>query len=269
MQNIVMFVYWNVWGPIFSILDFFIPKRQDLLIFAAANGDRFGENSGHLFQFCLSETKLDVRWCTGNKELCKSLNERFPGKVISGRSLNGMYTFLRAKTVFITHGRWDVHYFILTRSKKVINLWHGMPIKLLGWECPATDHKKWDANIRQTDLIVVSSNFERDEFSKSFRKEQSSFLVTGMPRNDRITSPNPELLEKHPVLERKIVLYAPTWRRIGRNYGSATSMAESTSQQDIDFRKLSQFLNERDHILAIRGHYMTPTGDFLREQKKK
>ena len=71
--------------------------------------------------------------------------------------------------------------------------------------------------------------------------------ITGTPRNDYLLSPNNELTKKYQYLNKKVVLYAPTWREYGEH-------SQFFPFNDKDLRSLNIFLEDQDTYLLIRGH---------------
>ena len=71
--------------------------------------------------------------------------------------------------------------------------------------------------------------------------------VTGTPRNDYLVKPNSELLSAHKYLNKKIILYAPTWRE----YGNRSSFFPF---DDKNLNDLNEYLESKDAYLLLRGH---------------
>ncbi|MHC8315214.1 CDP-glycerol glycerophosphotransferase family protein [Pseudomonas sp. LB3P31] len=130
--------------------------------------------------------------------------------------------------VCFTHSSRDIATYIPSRIKK-INLWHGSPIKKMGFDSPVDlawlkkyrwlpskdPYKKWD-------YITVQSDFFSEAFRSALSFGSEKILLTGLPRNDILYNPKHETrLKVFQLLgvcfDSDIVLYAPTFREASTN----------------------------------------------------
>jgi len=106
--------------------------------------------------------------------------------VAKRKSVRGVWHALTAKYVFFTHS------FIVPRFPASVvstNLWHGMPVKRVGW---MTESGK---KLTKARYAPATSPFWAGIIQRSLRPKDGT-LVTGLPRNDRL------LLEERGVVER-------------------------------------------------------------------
>ncbi len=245
--------------PLF-LIDFVIPKKNKIFIYGAFGGEMYGENSRFLFEYAIKkEPQFQHYWVTSNKKLFNELKIKFPKNIIYAKSLKGFFSILRAKNVFVSDHVTDVFYF-LTKRHRIINLWHGIPLKKIE-NCAENNfplknkiyrklflHKKYN-------YIISSSNIEKIIISKCFDIPIEKIIVTGMPRNDIIKNYK---LEKFSFLNdyKFVILYAPTLRDYEKpNFFPFKNM---------DYIDLDKFLLKNKIILILRGH----KGNLQLGQKK-
>lgn len=202
-----------------SILNRIVPKSQNKHIFISSPD--FSDNSFALFRYMLENNK--------NKQfvwLVDSLEDRFlykdmmkdyidvpdntlnAVKILDKTSLQGMWAFVSSKYVFFTHGFYTG--VSLPKSQIRVNLWHGMPLKAIGYL-----NKHGDNSIvpQCTYAIATSSKFQ-EIMAKVFDIPENKVIITGQPRYDLFQ-------DKKACLERfgidknsysKIIFWAPTYR---------------------------------------------------------
>ncbi len=257
----ILFLLWSTFGRLmFNLLDWVTPKRRKLVIFAGCNGDAYRDNSRYLFEYALENTDLDAYWCTSNKSVFSELSLKFDGRIISGRSPFHLWVFLRASTIFVSHGEFDVNRFFLSRYKLVIALWHGIPMKKIGWS-RKDGEKFWRRQTRHFNRVVVCSEYEKSIVKEIFKINEEDFLVSGYPRNDHLLSPSNSLLPNFKWLAEKTILYAPTYRWDGNG-------SDGLSEIGINFEELEEFLQENDSTIIIRSHNLDSPSLSQEKQNK-
>ena len=127
--------------------------------------------------------------------------------------------------------------FIKKEGQIYINTWHGIPLKTLGYDMPngRTETSNIIRNFLQTDYLISASPFLTKIYQKSYKLEnlyQGQIIEEGYPRLDLLVrSSREETFQKlrncgvEADTNKKIVLFAPTWR--GKSYAEAST--------DVDF----------------------------------
>lgn len=94
-------------------------------------------------------------------------------------SLKGLWYYYRAKYIFCTHGVNAV--LRLSQQNKIVNMWHGMPLKTIG----SLDPTSSGYNPTIADYLVATSPFFQDLMSRAFNnKDLKCVPIVGQPRND-------------------------------------------------------------------------------------
>ena len=150
-----------------------------------------------------------------------------------------------------------------------LNTWHGTPIKKIGNDTLTNNKAFSSKNKFNADIITVQSEFEADVFLRVFNIERNKFLWCGLPRNDVLanyTSDYVNELKKklNLPLDKKIVLYAPTFREFARD-----KMQNCVLKPPVDLKKWEKELSD-DFCFLFRAHYEVSKimdikeNDFLR-----
>ncbi|MGX6962767.1 CDP-glycerol glycerophosphotransferase family protein [Vagococcus xieshaowenii] len=136
---------------------------------------------------------------------------------------------------------------------------HGTPLKKLGLDAPGEikgSYKKTYINKNNRwNYLMVPSDYVA-EVSKSAFGYKNEILPVGYPRNDVLLKDNnPENIEslrkKYRLpADKKIILYAPTWRVVG-NFSLA-----------LDMERMKKELGDEYFIIVKLHHFSTPNFNF-------
>ncbi|MEZ9855710.1 CDP-glycerol glycerophosphotransferase family protein [Vibrio breoganii] len=159
------------------------------------------------------------------------------------------------------------------KGQVYIQTWHGTPLKKLANDLSTSNnaisslgaHKfsyKLEAN--RLDFFLSPSKYATDRFCSSFQLQSDKILELGYPRNDLLYSKRRdegyinELKQKLSIpLNKKVILYAPTWR--DNKYDS-----ESMTHIHTNLLECEEFLSDfKDTIFLYRGHYFTKTENAM------
>lgn len=189
-----------------------------------------------------------------------SASEAIP--VIRKNSLAGLWAFLRAGRVFFTHG----HYSFVRASRsgrKLINLWHGMPLKAIG----LLDDTGSDT-LQAADAAIATSDFFQPLMASAFGLPVERVEVTGLPRCDLLFAPGPAALafrRERLGTDRRLVFWMPTYRisAVGDvRQDCRASRKECLAQFVEDLRTLSRLAASRQLRVAVKIHPM----DFINHE---
>ena len=238
---------------IISLLSNIIPKSDRIFVFASFPD--FTDNSYAMYRY-LKEKHVAGRkyiWIFENEESFK----KYPDvKAYKKYSLPSFYYFARARNIFFTHGLYS---FVNLRSKdKVVNLWHGMPLKVIG----LMDTNGGATDPTRADYLIATSPFFQRIMSNSFKGiDIAHTLLTGQPRNDMLFTPTDFFTNRGivPGTYRSIGIWLPTYRQsiIGdiRNEGIYNSGGISFLNMD-ELARLDRLLQERHQLLIVKLHPM-------------
>ena len=233
------------------VLEGFFSKDKNLItIFFTEHN--FADNSRYFLEYLYSNTdhEYDVKVLVKYKVLYDEISLKYPNITYYSKSLLGVKLFLKTKNIVISHGSdasYFFPYFLDIKSKNIINLWHGIPLKRLSLQVKGIRESKSRSRFQKFTSICAASTFEQFLLASCFEMHIDDIWITGTPRNDYLLYPNNELLQEHSYLNKKVILYAPTWRE----YGDRSLFFPF---EDKDLERLNAFLETQDAYLLIRGH---------------
>jgi CDP-glycerol glycerophosphotransferase len=252
-----------------SIASLFVPRSRDRWVFGCGPG--IGEGALEMYRFVSAEhPKFRLCWLARDEaDVAAAAALGIPA--VRKDSARGLRETLRARVVVITHGFGDVNRYG-TRGAFVVQLWHGVPLKLIQLDSPATMTLRIPGAAR---LRGVLRRFYRRGFSAIRVFPAASELVaarlrtafalgeqvvvTGDPRDDVLTRTSPAaaravmfaLIGVQDLAERTL-LFAPTWRD-GETDPGAPSAEE--------WQSIAAALEVSDSVLVVRPHPLG-VGDY-------
>ena len=191
-------------------------------------------------------------------------------RTVPKNGLRGWWATARAGIVVVTHGLGDVNRYA-SSGAFVVQLWHGIPLKRIGLDSPATTQVPsvpgaallrrvvgilYRAAAQRIRVLPAASHRSRGRLESAFGLPSDRVLVTGEPRvdvlstgeaderRDRASSVLGDAVGALPEGTR-VVLYAPTWRDGGAD------PAVPTAEQWV---RIVRTLQTHDAILLVRSH---------------
>lgn len=244
-----------------------IPRTEDRWVFGCGIG--IGDGALALWDVVRSHGH-DAVWLVGSAAEAADARARGIPHVLRS-SIRGFWVTARARVIVVTHGFGDVNRYATTGAF-LVQLWHGIPLKRIGADSPATMRVPdvpgagilrrvvaalYTRTTRRIDLLPAASDLVRGRLESAFSVTDDEVPVTGEPRVDVLSRDDAEgrraaaraavadLVGALPTPATRIVLYAPTWRD-----GAEDPAVPSSA----DWRLLTQLIDEQDAVLLIRSH---------------
>lgn len=246
-----------------------VPRTSKLWAFGCGIG--LGEGALPLYR--TARERLDARvrlvWLAStDAELAQA--RELGLDAVAKHSWRGFWITLRARVLVITHGYGDVNRYA-TSGGFVVQLWHGIPLKKLHLDSPATlrvrgvpDHRYLRALLarvyrfagRGIKLFPVASELVAPRIASAFGVPLARIPALGDIRDDSLLARDPAELraDARAMLAEavgplddssRVVLYAPTWRD-----GAADPGAPTREEWEL----LARWLEARDAVLLVRTH---------------
>lgn len=172
-------------------------------------------------------------------------------RVVYKNSVRGFLYFLFAKYIFFTHRCFLSRF---PHNVVSVNIWHGMPIKRIGWMLPG--NRGIDSR-----YAVATSKFWANIMRQAMRP-YDKVLVTGMPRTDRLFSSKEEVFQKLGISEnreiKKIIAWIPTYRKSVRGEIRQDGIESGNvfGMDGIDPKALNEFLKKLSAFVVLKSHPM-------------
>ncbi|HEX7456003.1 MAG TPA: CDP-glycerol glycerophosphotransferase family protein [Candidatus Nanoarchaeia archaeon] len=241
---------------ILAILDFFTPKDKKIIVFGGNEMRGINGNVAAVVKAWPNNPKTKGL----NAFTLSTINERFSGlETIDPRSIKGIFTLLRAHTAVVSHVYGDLYWHSLYNGKRrrIINLWHGTPLKRIGpW-------KGWG----KTNALIAASKIERLSLSACLEFPLEKIFVTGFPRTDQLIRGQKKLkkeaIEKLSLRDggQKWILYIPTYRKSNRLPHYLHRMP------DFSYKELENILKKINAYLIVRPHVNDIFSDFENQDR--
>ena len=245
---IIQKTYKIIAGSALRIVGLFYKTDPDLVLINSLGGKRFSDSPKAIFDYLRSHeefNRLKLVWAFEDPS-------QFDTGVENIKMDSWVYfkTALKAK-YWISNVNIERGLNFKKKSTRYLNTWHGVPLKLIGNDCPG----RKDYDMSYVDYFCYSGPFEFSIYQSAFRLKADSLLLTGLPRNDELYHVDEKRIlytrKKLNIPEgKKVMFYAPTWRDSvdgGKTYNLAPPA---------DFVKWEKELGD-EYVLLFRAHHFT------------
>lgn len=192
------------------LLRFFIIRDPNVLIFSARGGRGFEGYAKCLFDYAHHNTKYNCIWIAKDKIVVQKIREQgFNAYYFF--TLGALHSSLVAKAVFITHSITDAMPIWFNKNTIVIDLWHGTPIKKIGFfdqnqsllaKCIA-----W-VKSKRVNYVICPAEELKDIYSKALNIPTQNVIVAGNLASEYLRKQ--ENISKINFKNR--IIYCPTFR---------------------------------------------------------
>lgn len=190
-------------------------------------------------------------------------------EVVPLKSPRGQYLLMRSGNIFIKHSPTrNLVYPLATELHNLINLWHGIPFKRIGYTSLDMQGKQ-QAIAREHAMcraVISSSQVDRLAMAAAFYPlSYNDVWPTGLPRNDFILREFDRLPADFRAQEarlrelaagRKLVLFMPTFRN------AQEQAYYRFSDDEID--RLAEWLSRENAVLGLREHMADSARTYTR-----
>ncbi|UQS86519.1 bifunctional glycosyltransferase family 2 protein/CDP-glycerol:glycerophosphate glycerophosphotransferase [Nicoliella spurrieriana] len=253
-----------------------MPIQSNVIFYESFLGRNYSDNPKYIYEYIQKHYpgKYQHVWSASTPMVSESLDGQPDTTVVKRFGFKYMYYLATSKfQVFnLRQPRW----FVKRPGTKLLSTWHGTPLKRLVFDIDnvvnATPMYKRNfyEQSRQWDYLIAPNQFSADVFSHAFMYPQSKMIKSGYPRNDILNAPDRdqraiEIKQRLGIpLDKKVILYAPTWRDDERASGN-----EYKFQLRLNVAKLRENFGD-DYVMILRTHYFitdridtTTFGDFV------
>lgn len=250
-----------------------IKTDKKLIYFNTFKGGGYSDSPKAIYEAMLNDSRFDdytFVWTFQEPEKYAFLKENKNTYIVKRLSSKEISVIKRA-------GYWITNYrmldFYIPKNDQIyVQCWHGTPLKKLGFDLKNssnamnTDEEIYEKYIRDTKrfkYFISPSKWATEKFISAWNmrelKKEDCIIEEGYPRNDRlITASERDVkeiknklgLEADKIGEKKIILYAPTWRD-----NQYTGGLGYTYKVNVDFDLLRSELGN-DFVILFRAHYL-------------
>lgn len=253
----------------FKINTFGIKINEKTVIFFAFKGKSYACSPRAIYEYLLNREEykdFQFIWAFNEPEKYKDLEKNRNTKVVKygGKEYEKC---LATSKYWIFNYRVEDHLYP-KKDQIYIQCWHGTPLKKLGYDLKGTNnamnsedeiHKKYKIDAKKFKYLLSPSKFASEKFTTAWNlnniKKENVIIEEGYPRNDFLYNYKQEDINNikqklHLPENKKIILYAPTWRDDQHQSGIGY-----TYKTEVDFDLLKNQLQDK-YIILFRSHYL-------------
>jgi CDP-glycerol glycerophosphotransferase len=236
--------------PLWGLL-LIIPRKNNLWVFGAWNGQKFSDNPKYIFlEVVAKHPDVTAIWIVKSKALLKQLHDaNLPAAY--AYSLFGLWHQIRAGCVVFSHSvEWDLVSFCIAPRTTRVQAWHGLPIKRIGYmnekgvsrERANLISRLYPHRTDRCDFIPAAGAYDKEIFQQSFNVAPEDVVQSGYPKFDPLWS------ARWATPQQKQFIYMPTLR------GTAGTEFDVFAESGLDFKALNKKLGECRYKLFIKLH---------------
>jgi CDP-glycerol glycerophosphotransferase (TagB/SpsB family) len=242
------------------IISGFVPKKKNRVIIGSWFGEKYNDNSKYLAEhLCQSRPDLEIIW-SGKPHLKEIFMRKKNIKFVEMNTLKCLTYAITAKYVFVTQSFRDIYKYDVFNNAIKFQLWHGIPLKLIGDDRKKNDKKRNKFKMYgKYDYFIASSDENKEKIISAFKSigaNEKNVLLLGSPRNDFLynNKNNNSLVlnikSKIPKLKDKFVItYMPTFRDNSNNVYSILEMVNSNDEFKNWLIKNNVIVIEKKHFI--------------------
>ena len=253
--------YKSLCNKLYKKLFLKMPIKKKTILFESFLGRNVSGNPKYLYNQLVKDgldKKYELVWILNN------LDEPVEGKCkkVKRRTLKYYYYMATAKYWIFNCRQADE---IKKRKENIyLQTWHGTPLKKLGMDMDSVnmagqtdinDYKeKFKNNTRTWDYLLAQNHYSSEIFKRAFAFDKT--ILEGYPANDILYAENnKESIEKVKdrlgvPKDKKVVLYAPTWRD-----DNFYKKGHYRMDIQLDLDKMQAELGN-EYVVLLRMHYL-------------
>lgn len=238
-----------------------LPVRRDVVVFMSNLGRNYSGNPKSIYETMCTQGLDQTYRCY---YILENPKITLPGKIKPIRMSRFRFYYVMAiagKIISDTRFPNDI---IKRKQARYLQTWHGTPLKKLaldmnsyhmaGGESKEEYQAEFKKNSATWDYLISQNDFSSHIFRRAFAF-RGKMLEIGYPRNDILFQKNNEedishLKQKYNLPDKKVILYAPTWRD-NSFYDKASYRMAAPLDYDFLYEKLSG-----EYVILIKYHYM-------------
>lgn len=247
------FLYRMIEKFIFSKL----PVKKNWVLFESFLGKNYSDSCKYIYEYLLCNKGDAYRyiWVVNDK------NTSIPGNVTKVKYLSLRWFYYSSRCGYYVNNMRQPVWYRKRKETVFLETWHGTPLKKLVFDMDdihaATQSYKMDmyGQSRKWDYLISDNSFSTETFERCFLYPKEKIIETGYPRNDILYADDREeraaaVKKKLGIpLDKRVILYAPTWRD-DEYYGPG----QYQFALRFDLKHLKEELGD-EYVILLRTHY--------------
>lgn len=246
----------------YRIMILLCPVNSKVIVFESNLGRNYTGNPRSIYEEMVRQGLDHSYQCYF---ILEDVKTPIPGNAKKIKRSRFYYFYILVKAGFIISDSRMPMYIVKRRKATYIQTWHGTPLKKLALdmedvsmagETSIEDYKSnFKKNASTWDYLLSQNSYSSEIFRRAFHFTKD-ILEIGYPRNDVLFQKNNsesirELKkELNLPLDKKIILYAPTWRD-----DEYYDQGKYKFTSKLDFNKAKEKLGE-EYVFIVKYHYL-------------
>lgn len=272
----IMYAYRRI---LYMIRGIGISVDAKTVIFETFNGKSYSDSPKAIYEYMKEDLGFDdykFIWIFKEPEKYKSLVEDDRTSIVKYHTSQCEKALAGAKYWIFNYRALD--HWIPKNEQIYVQCWHGTPLKRLGYDIEKSDNAmnsleeirdKYYRDAKRFKYLLSPCAFATEKFKTAWNLKalgkEDAIIEIGYPRNDFLVNHTGEDVArikrklKLDNIDKKIILYAPTWR--DNQHRSGTGYTYKT---EVDFGYLREQIGD-EYIILFRAHYLVANSfDFSR-----
>ena len=240
----------------------FIPVKNNVIMFESSNGRNYTGNPRYIYEEMVRQGLDNEYKCVWS---LTDTNISIPGNCTKIKRPGMKFLFYSLRSKFWIFDSRHQYYLKKNKNTKYIQTWHGTPLKKLALDMDkvnsseTTDIEDYKAKFKKNsslwDYLISQNSYSSKIFKRAFAFD-GEMLEIGYPRNDILINENNEtkineIKERLNIdKDKKIILYAPTWRDNEFHRSGIYKFAT-----EMDFNAMKNALSD-EYVLIVKFHYL-------------
>ncbi|MEI3326392.1 MAG: bifunctional glycosyltransferase family 2 protein/CDP-glycerol:glycerophosphate glycerophosphotransferase [Thomasclavelia sp.] len=232
------------------------PLEENMIMFETFMGKSYADSPKYIYEYLAKNYpgKYKFVWVLNDPK------EKPPYGAIIVKRFTRKYAYYLAKSKYFVFNVRQPLWFRKREEQIFLETWHGTPLKRLAFDqeevtaASPTYKAQFYRQKQEWDYLIAPNKFSSDIFKSCFMYD-GKMLETGYPRNDLLSSPDREqtalkLKKKLGIpLDKKTILYAPTWRD-DEYYGNGKYKFKLKLDLDLLKKELGN-----EYVVLLRTHH--------------
>lgn len=240
----------------------FIPVKDNVIMFESSNGRNYTGNPRYIYEEMVRQGLDNEYKCVWS---LTDTNIPIPGNCLKIKRPGMKFLFYSLRSKFWIFDSRHQYYLKKNKNTRYIQTWHGTPLKKLALDMDkvnsseTTDIEDYKAKFKKNsslwDYLISQNSYSSKIFKRAFAFD-GEMLEIGYPRNDILINENNEtkineIKERLNIdKDKKIILYAPTWRDNEFHKKGIYKFAT-----EMDFNAMQNALSD-EYVLIVKFHYL-------------
>ncbi|MDF9866989.1 CDP-glycerol glycerophosphotransferase (TagB/SpsB family) [Bacilli bacterium PM5-3] len=232
------------------------PIDNKMIFFEAFLGKNYAGSPKYIYEYMLKSDKYkdyNFVW-----SYVKDASDIPGNPIVVERGSKDYFKYLGLAKYWVN----NIIFPVKTKRKETIYLqtWHGTPLKKLGFDIKIDGPEKRSfANLykesKNWDYLLVDNDYADEKLVNAF-KFKKEVIKKGYPINDifynkeKVNEVTKKIKDKYNLDNRKIILYAPTWRDLDGDYTNGFDF-----ELPFDLKKLYESFNDEYQII-VKVHHL-------------